>query len=283
MSLSFPKLAFTLSLTCLLGTAALQGEEERYLLRGHPTAEPGVLVKYEGVSKMRDGKVYSDTGEDLGFAYMSNILNLQWESISPTKVRILLSKGFLSLSSQLQPEPIVVENTLVDHVVEGNLVGDLWKFTLAEGEPTEEQRDRLLDIERAAYSDFLMYPTKPMAIGETYEIPADVISIGLEPEAVLLDEPTGTLTLVDVVDYEGHRCAKIQLDTTLHMQYLDEGGSRIFKIKDSTLIYRTLDTFIELYEEESSEMEIRFQYDWGFIRQVGTMKGDSTSVFIEAA
>ena len=269
--------------TCTALLAASLPAEETYLLRGHPFAEPGVLVKYEGTSKMRDGKIYDDSGKELGFAYMNNILNMQWENLSDTRVRVLITKSLFSHSSNISPEPILVENPLEGCPIEGNLVGDLWKFTLVEGEPTEEQQERLDAVERAAYSDYLMYPVKPMAIGDTYDIPGDVLSVGLDPEAIILDEPTGTLTLLDVVDYEGTRCAKIELVTDMHLQYIDEQGSRIFKVTETSIIYRTLDTFIELYEEEDSQMEIRFQYDWGYVRQVGTTQGGAQSQLIEAA
>jgi hypothetical protein len=136
------------------------------------------------------------------------------------------------------------QSKLIDKDLDGTLTDGIWKFALADGEPSKEEQEALVKISWGADDD-VAYPAKRIKFGEVFKMKTE----GMAGLGGMLEHDIGGQVrgyLKEIVELHGHRCALILLDIDVHgkMDMRGEAVQVTFKLKGQ--VYRSLDVFEDL-------------------------------------
>jgi len=145
-------------------------------------------------------------------------------------------------------------NALNDRNVIAEKQSGIWKYRLTNGEPTLEQKKELSRLE-GAYDEEDVYPSTPASVGDTFEIPPDVMAniTGMWGSSV---DGSASVRLHDITDYKNTQSALLIHTYNIEMDMFEDGALTEITMDGTGREYRRLSDNISLYSEHSGLMRL---------------------------
>ncbi|MEM8550332.1 MAG: hypothetical protein AAGF10_06030 [Verrucomicrobiota bacterium] len=253
---------FVLLSLLLLGLGGCSSEQAQEAVNLRGTWEPAVGTRYtESMSYVfKDGNM---TMKVDGETFMQSTMRVETqrsvttEYLSATSKRMIETENLTSNSVNVGGEAneAEVKGPLVGLPILAKLADGLWTYQLESGEATAEQQEALRTFGDSASLKNEVYPVQAVAIGERWEMDAEAIQSLMGAEEVRDAEGKGTMELLDVVTYQGQRCARIAFSIEVFGTSEVSGQAALgMTLKFDGTIYRSLETFHDLETVSSGSL-----------------------------
>lgn len=148
----------------------------------------------------------------------------------------------------------------------GNRAADRWSFQLDRGIATPTQVQAMRELELGFGQGF--YPKEPVALGESWELPATAVKQWLGHE-LIRSQGTARFTLESVTERGGERCAKVAVEINAGGRLNDPDGNELeLSMGLEGHIYRSLESHVDMAGELTGLMVLE-----GEVRRDGTVIG----------
>lgn len=239
--------------------------EKKYTLRGEQVIPPGRVSRGEDQMAIKGGK-YTATkaGETItGEAEISDTTITETEYLSPTKVRVTyvsdMSRTRFSIAGndQAETEP----NPLDGATVIGTLKNGSWVYSLEHGIPTQKQAKELDDKSESTGTSDAIYPSKPLAVGESWDAPTSAIRSYLGNDFLNLSGSV-SMHFDSIADHMGEKCAKIFVSIQVSGNRLDsDNQEQDIELGAQGHIYRSLERFVDVSYDLKGQLKMIGQLD----------------------
>ena len=258
------KRLFFYTSTCVLSAFMVLGcsgntEKLGVELRGDTTPTIGVVEQVTLDMKMENCVLTLDAkGQQLeGIGNFTGYQRFESEYVSEDKVRVLYhsDKEIMRMEIGGISQSETTDGVLNGLPVIGTLTNGEWTFVLESSEePSPEQREKLKELAEESSGEGELYPLHRVQVGDSWALEKDSMKKFLGSNATNL-QGSGIMEFREQLNFEGHPCAHLFFDLEIEGDIPSKTGSgRHMKMALQGEIYRSLDTYEDLYVNASGEM-----------------------------
>jgi hypothetical protein len=237
----------------LLGSHPSAADEALYDVRG-PAIPPGIVIRSTSKSTCKPMRLtYSFEGVPRSSASFDfrregelNYVVEAAEDRQVTRARVRIVKNVTTFIMTRGDEEVIDHK--VDRLEGREIISELgkngWTHRLAEGQPTEEEKEALRV--QSEFEDENWYPKGKIRIGATWAMPPLHLARAFAPGDEV--KVTGDLktTLVEVRNFEGDPCAVIRTTGPVRGTFRREGQRANLELELETTEFRSLRTYVAL-------------------------------------
>lgn len=247
--------------------------QEAVNLTGEPEPKPGRTWREVTEAVMKDGTMNMAMGDQQmnGTCDSTESTIATAEELKDGKVRLIIEKEVSSNSITLggRTQSNDEQGPLVGIPLIAEKTNGKWTFRLEKGQPTPEQQEELDGLADDKAIDAEIYPDRKIKVGESWS---------MSPKAIahLMGEDTpnasgkGTLTLKDIVEHNGQRCALIELDFEGSGTMTDDSGVAVqMTMAMKGDIYRSLEMFEDIKADLKGNIDMTSSPQEGFSMKMG--------------
>ena len=234
---------------------------------GAPAEEPGELlvgVPESWGQKLRSTQNMSMTNGKMSITVAGQAMDgtitsegkrvVEYELVSATERNVQVTEGVENTSQVMMGQPIDnnEESPLVGIPLKATLEDNAWKLSLAEGEATDAQAEELKSLESA--EDDTLYPTDRLEVGDEFDIVDEQVAGLLHGLEVKNLQGGGKGKLEELLDYAGHKCARVSVDLEVKGTLVQEGQELQAELKIAGELVRSLDVYEDIKADLSGSM-----------------------------